>query len=109
MRSLGCKKKRAAVGGNRGSNSPTLGEFDRVGGTRSIRVLMSGVEEGGGEPSSGSTPDKKSPDHFSAAEPSWLFMRRPASSTSITTTNLSHVRIACKIKLTIFYVQRSRL
>lgn len=33
---------------------------------------MSGVEEGGGEPSSGSTPDKKGSNTCSVMEPSWL-------------------------------------
>jgi hypothetical protein len=33
---------------------------------------MSGVEEGGGEPSSGNTPDKKSSAGSLPSEPSWL-------------------------------------
>src|SRR4029079_10709984 len=33
---------------------------------------MSGVEEGGGEPSSGIPPTKKAPTEFHRSEPSWL-------------------------------------
>ena len=40
-------------------------------------VLMSGVEEGGGEPSSGSTPDKKSSDTYKAPEPSSAHLAPP--------------------------------
>jgi hypothetical protein len=50
---------------------------DRMISDRIVFKKVSGVEEGGGEPSSGSTPDKNSSDTCSAPEPSSAHLSSP--------------------------------
>lgn len=50
-------KKETVEGGLDGSSTPLRGSCPRGGSDK--RGLRSGVEEGGGEPSSGSTPDQQ--------------------------------------------------
>jgi hypothetical protein len=59
--------------GDPGLGSLNFGGDVRRGGRTVERKIKSGVEEGGGEPSSGNTPDKKTPLGFS---PSGAFMAR---------------------------------
>jgi hypothetical protein len=60
--------------GDPGLGSLNFGGDVRRGGRTVERKIKSGVEEGGGEPSSGNTPDKKLRWAFHQAEPSWLVL-----------------------------------
>src|ERR1700712_2991164 len=91
-------KKRAADGGVRGvisQHGGSSGGDDRT--VESLR-LMSGVEEGGGEPSSGKTPDKKSFGGVNRRSPRGLFSTLPTPSLAGDWRNNSPAQTGIKLK-----------